>query len=349
MQSNAAAIQHFQDVTSVASATDYINSMGSESLLIYSPTSLQHLRVSNAKMHMIDSRILARSMISIRALAQSRRKYSNIASLGGGTATDVAKYIAHQRGATFTCIPSMLSTNAYATNKVALVVDNEKITLDAKLADRIILDEALLLSSPQQNLYGLADVLSIHTALKDWQLASELKSEVINNDTFDQARNLLDEVKAFILGSDVNEISHEVQKLFKFIGESGYVTNAYGSGRPESGSEHIFARSLEHRIDIPHGISVSLGILLMSILQGNFTKDIGECVKKLGTLKFIDEHGLTRELIESVLTDLHPREDRFSIIDREPIDAVRAREIVDVFTSETNPTFFKTNSHALRK
>ena len=349
MASYAPKIKHFQDVTSVSSALDYVNGLGSESLLIYSPTSLQHLHVSNAKIHMIDSRIFGRGAILIKALAQSKRKYSNIVSLGGGTASDVAKYIAHQSGATFTCIPSMLSTNAYATNKVALVVDDEKITLDAKLADRIILDESLLLTSPQQNLYGLADVLSIHTALKDWQLATEFNSEIIEKGIFDQASNLLDEVKAFILGCDVNEISHEIPKLFKFIGESGYVTNVYGSGRPESGSEHIFARALEHRIDIPHGISVSLGILLMSLLQDNFSKEIGECVKKLGTLKFIDEHGLTLELIESVLTDLRPREDRFSIIDREPIDAVRAREIVDAFISETDATFFKTNRHALRK
>jgi glycerol dehydrogenase-like iron-containing ADH family enzyme len=206
----------------------------------------------------------------------------------------------------------------------------------------------LLYTSPQQNLFGLADVLSIHTALKDWQFAAEYNSEIIDKEVFEQASSLLNKVHAFILNSDVNEISHEVPKLFKFIGESGHITNIYGSGRPESGSEHIFARILEQRIDIPHGISVSLGILLMSILQGNFSKEIRECVKKLGTLKFIDEHNLTRELIEAVLTELRPREDRFSIIDREPIDAVQAREIVDAFISETGATFFRANRHALR-
>ena len=349
MATSTAKVKHFQDVTGVASSLDYINGLDGESLLIYSPTSLQHLRVSNTRIHMIDSRIFGRSVILIKALAKSKRKYSNVVSLGGGTATDVAKYIAHQSGATFTCIPSMLSTNAYATNKVALVVDDEKITLDAKLSDRIIFDESLLYTSPQQNLFGLADVLSIHTAMEDWQLAAEYNVETINREIFAQAGSLLDDVKTFILSSDVNEISHDVPKLFKFIGESGHITNVYGSGRPESGSEHVFARALEKRVDVPHGISVSLGILLMSILQSNFSTEIGECVRKLGTLKFIGEHGLTRELIESVLIELCPREDRFSIIDCEPIDAVRAREIVDILISELGVTFFEMNRHALRK
>lgn len=326
---------HFQAITQVRSTVDYLESLTQDSLVIYSPTSLRHIDIHNTKVHMIDSRIFGRSVVFIKALAQSKRTYKNIVSLGGGTATDVAKYIAYQSGATFTCIPSMLSTNAYATNKVALVVDGEKITLDAKLADKIILDASLLYTSPQQNLYGLADVFSIHTALKDWRLAENKAIEIIDTSIYDQADSLLNKVQHFVADTDSNHISHEVPSLFAFIGESGYITNVHGTGRPESGSEHIFAKALEKRIDIPHGVSVSFGILLMSLLQNNFSTEIADVIKKIGTLKFVEELGISRKLIDDTLLSLKPREDRYSIIDEVLLDQEKVTQVVDEFVRLT--------------
>jgi glycerol-1-phosphate dehydrogenase [NAD(P)+] len=320
---------HFQDITQVRSVADYISSLNHDSLVIYSPTSLEHIDLNNTKVHMIDSRIFGRSVSFIKALAQSKRTYTNIVSLGGGTATDVAKYIAYQSNATFTCIPSMLSTNAFATNKVALVVDGEKITLDAKLADRIILDASLLHTSPQQNLYGLADVLSIHTALKDWELAEKSGVETLDRNIFNQAKNLLGKVQDFVANTDANHLSYEIPELFAYIGESGYITNLHGTGRPESGSEHIFAKALEKRIDIPHGVSVSLGVLLMSLLQDNYSSAIAKTINRIGTLKFIEELGITREVVEEALANIKPREDRYSVINEVSMDSAIARTTVD--------------------
>ena len=326
---------HFQDVTQVRSATDYLSSLDQDSLVIYSPTSLRHIKLTNNKVHMIDSRIFGRSVVFIKALAESKRTYKNIVSLGGGTATDVAKYIAYQSNATFTCIPSMLSTNSYSTNKVALVVDGEKVTLDAKLADKIILDASLLYTSPQQNLYGLADVLSIHTALKDWQLAEAKGIEVINEDLFKQSKKLVENVQDFIANSETNHVSYEIPTLYAYIGESGHITNMHGSGRPESGSEHIFAKALEKRIDIAHGVSVSLGIILMSILQDNYSEGIAYTINETGALKFIEEFGITRQLIQDTLTNLKPRNDRYSIIDEVIINEAKAIDTIDKFISLT--------------
>lgn len=326
---------HFQSTTQVRSATDYLESLTQDSLVIYSPTSLRHIDIHNTKVHMIDSRIFGRSVVFIKALAQSKRTYKNIVSLGGGTATDVAKYIAYQSGATFTCIPSMLSTNAYATNKVALVVDGEKITLDAKLADKIILDASLLYTSPQQNLYGLADVLSIHTALRDWQFAQENNVEIIDTSIYDQSETLLNDVTQFVSQTDINHISNEIPSLFAYIGESGHITNLHGTGRPESGSEHIFAKALEKHIDIPHGVSVSFGILLMSLLQDNFSAEVADTIQKIGTLKFIDELGISRQLIEETLLSLKPREDRYSIINEVTLNQEKVTQIVDDFVRLT--------------
>jgi glycerol-1-phosphate dehydrogenase [NAD(P)+] len=309
-------MKYYADVVVKDNAQDFLNGLDQRALVIYSPTSLAQMSLKNNKVHMIDSRVFGRNVALMNALSEGRVKYENLVSLGGGTATDVAKFIATKMGAKFICIPSMLSTNAYSTDKVALVVGEDKITLDAKLADSIILDTRLISAATRENLYGLADVLSIHTALFDWKIANEDIGESIDDEIYSMADNLLRQAQDFILKHDVSHIQNDTEEIFKKVGDAGYITNLYGTGRPESGSEHIFAKRLEKKVELPHGVSVSAGITLMSILQDNQSDGIFECVRKIGTLGELTNYGVTRSILRDTLGSLKPREDRYSIINR---------------------------------
>ena len=128
----------------------------------------------------------------------------------------------------------MLSTNSYATNKVALMNNGKKMTLEAKMPDKIIIDNKILKLSKNENLYGLADVLSIYTALCDWKIANEDINEEIDKNIYDRADKLLHEVLEFINNNSLEDIVENNMELFKFIGIAGYITNLYGTGRPES-------------------------------------------------------------------------------------------------------------------
>ena len=97
---------------------------------------------------------------------------------------------------------------------------------------------------------------------------------------------------------------------------AGYITNLYGTGRPESGSEHIFAKEIERRINIPHGMSVSIGILVMGLMQDRDVLDILKAIKTLNVFGQVNKYGLNKEIIEKSLIDLKPREDRYSIVNR---------------------------------
>ncbi|MEI6054023.1 MAG: iron-containing alcohol dehydrogenase [Candidatus Saccharibacteria bacterium] len=297
--------------------------------------SLKNIHLNNINVHMIDSRIFGRNIIFVKALSENKKTYKNIVSLGGGTATDIAKYISKKTGSKFICIPSMLSTNAYSTDKVALVVGNNKITLDAKLADHIILDTNLIRKAEKQNLYGLADIFSIYIALADWELANNDINEMINDEIFLRSKKLLDDTVAFVVSTDRKVISNDIMKLFKNIGEAGYITNIYGTGRPESGSEHIFAKDLENRIEVPHGVSVSIGIILMSIAQNRYSEDIFKCLDKIGTLKMIDELKISRKLLTDTLVNLIPRCDRYSIINRLNMDDAYVDNLLNQFSIKT--------------
>ena len=105
-------------------------------------------------------------------------------------------------------------------------------------------------------------------------------------------------------------------KLFQFIGTAGYITNLYGTGRPESGSEHILAKEIEKRVNIPHGISVSVGIIIMSIIQEQYNNNIVKSIMKLGILDKGKSYGLNLKTIADSLNNVKQRKDRYTIINR---------------------------------
>ena len=93
---------------------------------------------------------------------KNTKEYEKIISIGGGTATDIGKYLSYKFKKDLICIPTMLSTNAYSTNKVALKVNNKIETLDAVLPVEILLDikkffVTLNFERPKQKAYNQKD------------------------------------------------------------------------------------------------------------------------------------------------------------------------------------------------
>ena len=297
-------------------SNEYLNQLGKNNLIIYSPTSLKKEKICNKYCKLINWHDITKEITKINKFIENNREISSITSYGGGSAIDIAKYIAYKLNINYICIPTMLSTNSYATDKVALIMNNKKITLNAKLPNEIIVDNELLKLSREENIYGLADVLSIFTALYDWKISDEDNVEIINEYIYKKSSNLLERTLNFIMQNSLENISNNNIKLFKLIGEAGYITNVYGTGRPESGSEHILAKEIEKRINIPHGIAVSIGIVIMSIIQNQNNENIIRAIIKLKILNKAKIYGLNINIIRESLKGVHIREDRYTIVYR---------------------------------
>lgn len=307
---------YFYDIAEEMSCCKYISKLNKNVLFIYSPTSLKKTNINNNKMIMKNWHDISKNIEKIEDYIEELNNIDEIVTLGGGSTVDIGKYISYRLNIRYTCIPSMLSTNSYATNKVALIKDGKKTTIEAKMPERIIIDNELLKLSKSQNLYGLADVLSIYTALYDWKIANTDINEDIDINIYEMAENLLVDVLNFIQENTLEDIINRNMELFKYIGIAGYITNLYGTGRPESGSEHIMAKEIEKNIDVPHGMSVSVGILSMGLMQNRNIKDILKAINKLKVFDKADQYGLTKKIIEKSFFELEPREDRYTIIDR---------------------------------
>ena len=130
------------------------------------------------------------------------------------------------------------------------------------------------------------------------------------------AEKLLQDVLIFVNNNELEEIVKNNMKLFEFIGTAGYITNLYGTGRPESGSEHIMAKEIEANLDIPHGISVSIGILIMGLMQNRDITKILKAIKKLNVFEKQYNYGINKDIIQKCIRDLKPRNGRYTIVDK---------------------------------
>ena len=307
---------NFNDVVEEGSSRKYIENLKQNVLLIYSPTSIEKNNIKNNQCLMVNWHDLTKKINKIDEFIKKNNTISSVVSYGGGSTIDIGKYIANKLGIDFICIPTMLSTNSYATDKVALIKENKKITLNAKIPDKIIIDNELLNLSKDENIYGLADVFSIYTALYDWKIAEKDILEKIDDNIYNMAEKLFKEVLEFVNNNELKDISENNIKLFQFIGTAGYITNLYGTGRPESGSEHILAKEIEKRVNIPHGISVSVGIIIMSIIQEQYNNNIVKSIMKLGILDKGKSYGLNLKTTADSLNNVKQRKDRYTIINR---------------------------------
>lgn len=293
---------------------EYLNNLNEKVLFIYSPTSkdINNLELNNNYI-IFNTKELTQNVDELENRIKELPEFDIVVAFGGGTAIDQAKFFGSRLNKKVIVIPTMISTNAYATDKVALYENNKKVTLLAKDPDIILLDKEVLKRSTLKNVYGLVDVLSIYTALNDWDLAIEYNNEEISIE-YSYAHKLLLETLSFINNHTYEEIINDTHKIFELVGKAGIITDIYGSGKPESGSEHLFAKELEAIKRVPHAISVSNGILLMSLLQNKFSEEVLSAIRKLRV--FEDEHlyGINEELLKEAFFNVKVRPDRFTIV-----------------------------------
>lgn len=297
------------------SAREFLAGITACTLVIYSPKSNELYPCTNLN----NPNLVFKSShdLDYDSPLQNVDGFKQVIGFGGGTAIDFAKYYANSWQILCIAIPTMLSTNVFATNKSAVTKRGVKRTESTVLPEQIIYDSKLLEQTPEITVCGLADVLSIHTALKDWELAG---SEPILPGIYAWAKALLSSAMELIkipLQQGEEFLSSYTHRAFSLLCSAGYITNEYGNGRPESGSEHILAKSIEEELsgDIPHAYSVATGILISTILQNN-TRDAVDALKMAGVYTKVRKSKITPEVLRAALEQVTPRVDRYSIYDK---------------------------------
>ena len=203
-----------------------------------------------------------------------------IYAVGGGLAVDAAKYIAKGLHLPLTCLPTALSVDAFLTWASGVRHEGCVQYLETKVPERLIVDMDVLAAAPENiRAAGICDVLSIATGLWDWELAAE-KGQ--NPEGMELIPWVADAAQAILEGAlecaEAAGAGDEdgLKQLLDCLALEVQLCNQIGHSRPEEGSEHYFAYSVENLMGkgLPHGDLVGPGILLMAEYQDQDTEEL---------------------------------------------------------------------------
>lgn len=230
-----------------------------------------------------------------------------IYGVGGGRAMDGAKYLAAKKGLELRVVPTILSTDAFLTDSVGVRNRGCVSYLPAKHPDTVCIDYYLLSQAPARfNISGCSDVLSIFTALFDWEYANQRnkisKNEKLDPSIADAAQSILNELLG--RGEIVGENKEKgLRILLRLLTMEVQLCQFYGNSRPEEGGEHFFTYCVENRMPpFLHGEMVAFGILITAFVQGQDPRKARDFMEKVG-LNY-KPLGLKRGIVTKTLQEL---------------------------------------------
>jgi len=231
---------------------------------------------------------------------------SVVVGLGGGSSHDLAKYLALKKKARLVQVPTILSADASVTSAIG-IREKGKVKYIAHVnADRILVDFSLIRQAPKELVrYGAGDILSSHTAIYDWKLASSRGKERFEQRYYDEARRILSNLERKQL--EIREVTDEgIRTIVELYLGYAEIAEKLGSDRAQEGSEHFFAYNVEHVTNkqYVHGKLLAIGIMIMSYLQNNdFEKTLG-LTSSLGFETNLTTIGLGKQDFSRVLKTL---------------------------------------------
>jgi glycerol-1-phosphate dehydrogenase [NAD(P)+] len=236
------------------------------------------------------------------------RNLGLVVGIGSGVVMEAAKYVAKATGARLIQVPSTVSNNACFTCGAWTLVDGTRvIERGIPIPDRIILDPDLVAAAPARlNRAGLAEILCSHTALHDWHLGHTAGRDVDWDDELAQAARA--ELAALV--SIAPLVGAGCAEGFRAIFEAGarFAPGfmSHPRARFNAGSEHLFAWALETRARRPtlHGEAVSLGVLLLSVVQNNHPDWAADIVRAARIAYLPEDIGVTWADVEDAFNYL---------------------------------------------
>lgn len=272
------------------------------------------------------------------ALARSEREVASevVVGIGGGTALDTAKYLAWQTGKRLVQIPTITSVDAGFTDAIGVRIDGNVRYIGRVVPELVVLDLGLIRSAPKHlNRAGIGDVLSCHTGLWDWRVASEAGfGHPWRDDLAALGALLLCELEA--ASEDVAAVSDDgVRFLADAYRRIGAACAEAGHSRFEEGSEHFWAYAYEHATGahLIHGELITLGVATMSFLQGNDPHWVRDLAARCGTRAHPLDLGVNSgDLVSAILTMRaygHANDLDRSFVDFQAIDRLAAEAAWD--------------------
>jgi glycerol-1-phosphate dehydrogenase [NAD(P)+] len=161
-----------------------------------------------------------------------------IVGLGGGSITDIVRYVASRLGIPHIPVPTAMTHDGFFTDMALLIVDGIKTTIMADPPAAVIADLEIISGAPgRMNAAGLGEMSSKVTALADWYAASVIRGELYCTEVERLMREAVDQAFAAAEGisrGDLTALGSVTDALYKSAVDMYW----YGSARTGAGAEH---------------------------------------------------------------------------------------------------------------
>lgn len=206
-------------------------------------------------------------------------------AVGGGLAADAAKYFSAQTNLPLVCLPTALSADAFLSPLSAVRHDGCIEYVETRPPDRVVIDFDFLAGAPEHlRAAGICDLLSIATALWDWEYAEECEE---NTEGMELVPWAADAAMSLLQGAlDCAEDAGAgdpagLKQLLDCLALEVQLCNQLGHARPTKGSEHAFAYAVQNHLRwaLPHAELVGPGILQMAAWQDQDADELKEALR----------------------------------------------------------------------
>jgi glycerol-1-phosphate dehydrogenase [NAD(P)+] len=267
-----------------------------------------------------------------------------IYAVGGGLASDAAKYVGWARKLPVITIPTALSVDGFFTALVAVREGGTVHYVTTNAAQKVIIDWEIIRNAPPHiRGTGICELLSIVTGLLDWRYAADRNKTTVDTRFLPWAAGLAAGIaqQAFKIAAGVGQGKIEsLRNLLDLMCTEVQLTNQLGHNRPQEGSEQYFAYAIEGRTasgyGLPYADLVGPGILIAASLHNQDIGPIRDTILSAGirldqlrindvtdTLYGLPDYVRTHNLPYSILNDFETTPERvIDVITRTGLDAV---------------------------